>query len=308
MMESMKAGRPGEIKTLSFRRRTPPEIEVLNMERMLRDHHRTATRPHRTDFYHILFFGRCAPVHRVDFQEVAVTPRSLLFLAREQIHQFDAVRKYSGQALIFTASFFCQSAADSDFLRGNVLFNQILSGPLLQTDRETHARLRTILNWITEELQFGAAANPAILKQLVHLLLLLAERKIREGLPQARRSSREIQRTLAFRELIEKQYIAEKRVSYYAKRLMLPARDLAKATLRVTGKTPKQMIDDRLFLEAKRLLAHGDESVGEIARRLGFDEATNFAKYFRKHALLAPLEFRRSAQALPARADRSRNR
>jgi AraC-like DNA-binding protein len=46
------------------------------------------------------------------------------------------------------------------------------------------------------------------------------------------------------------------------------------------------------MLEAKRLLAHTHKSVKEIGFSLGFQEPTNFTKYFRKHTGLSPVEFR----------------
>jgi AraC family transcriptional regulator, transcriptional activator of pobA len=58
------------------------------------------------------------------------------------------------------------------------------------------------------------------------------------------------------------------------------------------GKTPKEIIDDRILLEAKRILAHTTESIKEISYYLGFEEPTNFIKYFKKHASVTPTEFR----------------
>jgi AraC-like DNA-binding protein len=55
----------------------------------------------------------------------------------------------------------------------------------------------------------------------------------------------------------------------------------------------KAFIATRLALEAKRLLTHSALSVGAIADRLGFDDASNFVKFFRRHAGCAPTEFRR---------------
>ena len=46
------------------------------------------------------------------------------------------------------------------------------------------------------------------------------------------------------------------------------------------------------MLEAKRILAHTTESVKEIGYDLGFDEPTNFIKYFKKHSKFTPTEFR----------------
>ena len=66
-------------------------------------------------------------------------------------------------------------------------------------------------------------------------------------------------------------------------RLLLAAR---------TGKSTKQVIDERVILEHKRLLAHTELSVKELAARTGFPEPTNLVKFFRHHTGMTPLAFR----------------
>lgn len=46
------------------------------------------------------------------------------------------------------------------------------------------------------------------------------------------------------------------------------------------------------MLEAKRQLSHADASVSEIAEELGFDDASNFSSYFRRHTGATPGAFR----------------
>ena len=80
------------------------------------------------------------------------------------------------------------------------------------------------------------------------------------------------------------------------------------------GHTAKQVVDLRIALEAKRLLVHSGATVAQIGHRLGFSEATNFVKFFRRLAGVTPLEFRaahapheqRSDQSKPKRLARSR--
>jgi AraC-like DNA-binding protein len=54
----------------------------------------------------------------------------------------------------------------------------------------------------------------------------------------------------------------------------------------------KQLIDERVVLEAKRLLAHGRNSVAWIAGQLGFDDPSNFSKYFQQRTGTTPAVFR----------------
>ena len=53
-----------------------------------------------------------------------------------------------------------------------------------------------------------------------------------------------------------------------------------------------QLIDDRVVLEQKRLLAHTDISVKELAERTGFEEPTNLVKFFRQRTGTTPQAFR----------------
>ncbi|GAA3572971.1 hypothetical protein GCM10022222_66530 [Amycolatopsis ultiminotia] len=44
----------------------------------------------------------------------------------------------------------------------------------------------------------------------------------------------------------------------------------------------KRFLDERIALEARRRLVTTDSSVATIARELGFTEATNFVKFYRR--------------------------
>jgi AraC-like DNA-binding protein len=59
------------------------------------------------------------------------------------------------------------------------------------------------------------------------------------------------------------------------------------------GVGAKAFIASRLALEAKRLLVHTEMPVAAVALRLGFDEATNFIKFFRSIEGCTPGDFRR---------------
>ena len=97
---------------------------------------------------------------------------------------------------------------------------------------------------------------------------------------------------LFFKYLLETHYRKQKQVSAYAAQLHVTEKRLNQASSKILGKSPKEMIDERVMLEARRLLAHTNESVKEIGFGLGFDEPTNFIKYFRKHSRITPIEFR----------------
>jgi AraC-like DNA-binding protein len=69
-------------------------------------------------------------------------------------------------------------------------------------------------------------------------------------------------------------------------------RTLTRASLAVTGRTAKQVVDDRVALEARRLLACTPLSVAEVGRHLGFPEPTNFGRFFHREVGSSPGQFR----------------
>lgn len=54
------------------------------------------------------------------------------------------------------------------------------------------------------------------------------------------------------------------------------------------------MIQEKIILEAKRLLLHSTLNVAQVGYRLGFEDPSYFVKYFKRHSKQSPLEFRKS--------------
>ena len=59
------------------------------------------------------------------------------------------------------------------------------------------------------------------------------------------------------------------------------------------GVKAKAYIDARINLDAKRLLAQTAMPIARIGDQIGFDEATNFVKFFKREVGCAPGAFRR---------------
>ncbi|MCX4385801.1 AraC family transcriptional regulator [Micromonospora peucetia] len=91
---------------------------------------------------------------------------------------------------------------------------------------------------------------------------------------------------------VERGYQHTRRVEDYAARLDCSVRTLTRACLAVTGRSAKQVVDERVALQASRLLAATDEPIARIGRRLGFSEPTNFGRFFTREVGVSPGVFR----------------
>ena len=58
------------------------------------------------------------------------------------------------------------------------------------------------------------------------------------------------------------------------------------------GKSPLIFINNRIILEAKRLVLYSDLMIKEIAYMLGYDDPSYFVKHFKRHTGYLPSEFR----------------
>ena len=74
----------------------------------------------------------------------------------------------------------------------------------------------------------------------------------------------------------------------------MSARYLAQVTKRISGQTPKQIIDEYLSEEIGRQLKTTDKTVQEIAYTLGFSSQAHLSKFFKKMKGRSPSEWRRS--------------
>jgi AraC-like DNA-binding protein len=96
-----------------------------------------------------------------------------------------------------------------------------------------------------------------------------------------------------FRQAAEHRFHEWHQISAYAKALGLSEKTLSRAAQEATGLSAKAYLSKRIALEAKRMLAYTRWPIAQVADKLGFDEATNFIKFFRREAGLAPNEFRK---------------
>jgi len=268
------------------------EFEIVDITELYKEFKDILTTRHRTAFYHIIWFQNGNPTHLVDFNPIKIKTNTLLFLNKDTVQRFDSKTTFSGKAILFTDSFFCKTETDTKFLRSTILFNDLFSVSHIQIQKESKL-FTNLLQLMVDELQNSEDDSQSdILQNLLHNFLLYSERERRKQDFTIIKKSSDLDYVMLFKDLLEKSYKSQKQVNYYAKQIIITEKRLNQATTKVLGKTPKEIIDDRIILEAKRILAHTNESVKEISFKLGFEEPTNFIKYFKKHSFTTPIEFR----------------
>ncbi len=102
-----------------------------------------------------------------------------------------------------------------------------------------------------------------------------------------------------FLEAVEADYADPRPLPDYARRTGVSLAHLHRVCRAVTGRSPARLIQDRRLVEAKRLLTYTALPVGQVAYRLGFEDAAYFSRFFRQRTGFSPLRFRRAADDAP---------
>lgn len=280
------------IKKYPFKDGLHLEFEILDLSKALQLKKEMMTVPHRAQFYHVLWIKKGKGTHYVDFIPINIEDNSLLFIPQNSVNIYDIKGHYEGHAIIFTDHFFCKNKQDLQFLYSSILFSDLYP----QAKFEVNPKGSDLKeSFQAMQMEYQKESDPAqyqILHNMLHIFLLQSEREMKKQGFKELKPSAHLDHLLSFKDLLEQNFRKEKSVKSYASAISLSEKQLHKATTSLLEKTPKQLIDERVLLEAKRLLVHSSQSIKEIAYDLGYDEPTNFIKYFRKHLQSTPAEFR----------------
>jgi AraC-like DNA-binding protein len=249
----------------------------------------------RIEFYMLIYVteGHCK--HWVDFDLLECVPGTLLIFQPGQVHRFDFTNDWQGWLLLYRPEFRRPkpSSLPSSELE---IFQYLQDLPVLlklnkNEQQQVMASIMTMFNDTkrqADRVVLHALLRSQLYTLLIRLFLIHAQR------PQPGIASRlAVQRFKRYRSAVEQELHRWHYVSDYAKLLGCAEKTLSRATQEVIGINAKTYLCQRIALEAKRMLIHTNLSVALIADSLGFNEATNFVKFFRRETGCSPNGFRK---------------
>lgn len=227
----------------------------------------------------------------VDFTNYNTQSYTLLFLSPYQRLSVQNPLK-AEKLLQFHGDFYCIEYHKEAVACNGLLFNTIYETPYIEVAKSKYQDIISILNHMEAEQQNLSDYSDAILKTYLQLILALSSKEKALQIDE-RLLRKKIDNTVFdFQELIEQNFIQEKSPSFYADTLLVPLNTLSRKTKQQLGKTPSQLIQERMILEAKRQLHLTHSSVKEIAHALNFDDEHYFSRYFKKHTGVSPSKYR----------------
>jgi AraC family transcriptional activator of pobA len=253
--------------------------------------------PHRHDYHELIWIKAGSGHHLLDGREVPVLPGTLTVIGRGQVHVFERAHAVRGAAVRFGEELLHEgriARTDPSWLLAGC-GRWTVTVPHGYTD----ALESTIAMLATETAGPLDTHSADLQRHLLSLLLVWIERWY-----DAQRSERrevddaDIQLFRRFARVLERDFAAHHDAIHYADGVAVPPATLSQALNRVTGRSTKELVTDRVMLEAARLLRFTDRAMGEIAYETGFSDPLYFSRAFKRYHGQPPTVYRDRARGV----------
>lgn len=238
---------------------------------------------HRHNFYEMLYFTYAAEdqVHSIDFKKSKIETDCFYMLKPGQVYDMELTTQ-KGYLIAIKSEYLNSFHPNFDSYLYFTLPDKIqMDSNDLNTMEQTILLIR---NELTQK------KRTDLISSLVNTLVTQCILSFNDNI----KKSGIDKRVLQLITLIDEYYPIEREVTFYASRLSLSEKRLGVLTRQALGYTVKGLIQQRILLEAKRLINQGNLSFKSIAFQLGFVDASYFSRFFKKYSGITPEQFKYS--------------
>ena len=247
--------------------------------------------PHRHSQYLMTFVKKGSGQKSIGHFTFPIKNNMLMIVPKRVIHSTNYLSlRIEGYVLSFSLDFFLQNAFPKEHIAGKKIFRPSVK-PYLLLSKEQVKVVERILEFIVAEHNGGKnSKNEMIAVKIVELLIQCDRFYFGNTSPGSHFA---YDKTFdRFNELLERKYKTERSVGFYAVQLNVHPNHLNYVAKKQAGLTAKEMISNRVLLEAKCLLRSTSLSIREITDKLGFDHYEYFYSFFKKHMKETPAKYR----------------
>ena len=252
---------------------------------------------HRHNFHEIIFVLKGYGRHTIDGQAADLLPHSVSLIAKGQVHRVEYSDGLAIYLIRFTDDFLPAEVVSPTWDYHGMLFNHVGLNQTLQLLPADAEDVIRCLNLLEHEYALDTAFQRyTTLRHLLAVLVIRLGRVVESTLCPTAAGRAAITVYQAFMPLLEQHFADRHDVQYYADALRMSPANLSRQLQALLGKTTKQLIDERIVLEASRLLQYTPQSIGEIAYALGYSDQFHLSKTFKRLTGVAPQEYREHRQ------------
>lgn len=246
--------------------------------------------PFRLTVFNFIFLTKGKSVRSKGLNRYEFSENTFFFLPAYEITTHEFIDSdYEGFYCDFSLELLTQKVSQKELFE-EFPFLEFNSFPLVHISESAKKYVISILDRLLEEYKADTACRMDILR--TYLIALFTELKpfVAKSIPATTNAASII--TEQYKKALTK-YIYEKtKITDYAELLSVSPNHLNKCVKNTLGKSAHDLLNEMLLLEAKVLLKQTNLNVTEIAYKIGKNELTDFARFFKSHTGMRPSEYR----------------
>jgi AraC family transcriptional regulator, transcriptional activator of pobA len=254
-------------------------------------HHKIQKITENTDSVLSIYWNKKAKTSLIiDNVTYVLEPNQLIFLT--EYHKVDISNIESLNVIKFNRIFYCIGDHDSEIGCKGILFFGASQVPIISLNEDNLKKFELLWTVFQSELSSKDELQMEMLQMLLKRFLILSTRIYKELNPIYKIQESKLDLIIDYNYLVEVHYKTKHTVSEYAALLNKPAKSLSNLFAQYFSKSPLQIIQDRIILEAKRILIYSEKSIKETAFELGFEDLQSFSRFFKNKEGISPKDFR----------------
>lgn len=235
----------------------------------------------------------------VDGSVVTLLPNHILCCTYVQNVQCEPAVDTKLLLLSFNKAFYCIHTNDAEVSCNGLLFFGTDFTPVIQIDNREQQRLDTLAEVLEEEFETVDGNQEEMLRLLLKRFIIRCTRVAREQLIKGNLPEARIDIIRQFNVLVEEHFKRLKQITDYAALMNRSPKTITNVFSQHSSKSPLQVIHDRIILEARRMLIFTDQTAKEIAYELGYEDPSQFSRFFKKNTGLSIQQFREKHKKIP---------
>ena len=234
----------------------------------------------------------------LDDQRLELAPNEVVTLMSSQAFAFNPADGLV--AWQFNREFYCIVDHDQEVSCSGLLWFGTKGIARITLDEKEALSFELLLQVFEDEFRNADNLQAEMLRVLLKRLIVKLTRLYKQQHINDELKAPELDLIRQFGLLVELHFKEYHQVQDYANLLHKSPKTLANLFGKHSERTPLQIIQDRVALEAKRMLIYSDLSAAEVGYACGFDEPAHFSRFFKRQIGESPGQFRRSYKAAMA--------
>ncbi len=226
----------------------------------------------------------------IDGVDFSLKPNHILCLT--EFHKVNVKHIGTARLIKFNRAFYCIADHDNEVSCKGILFFGASQVPEICIPESEKEKFDLLWRMFSLEMKSPDNLQAEMLQMMLKRLIILCTRLYKQQHTVTMRDTADLNIVREFNYLVETHFRTLHKVADYADLLHKSPKTLSNLFAKYNNKSPLQIVQSRIMLEARRLLTYTDKAISDIAYEIGYDDLQSFSRFFKSREGLSPKDFK----------------